>query len=132
MSEKLLLNRIRTPDGTVMTSYNRHDYRTYKDTSNGLTYMVDGGTDYLRRTIHEGVDDQYEELSVWMTDNHEANRQAFHWGTYGKHGDQPKTFRPLCELSTDHIIAIVETQKQISGAVRDLMDAEIKYRIDNS
>ena len=34
--ERLLLNRMQTPDGTVLTSWSRHDYRTYTD-ANGET-----------------------------------------------------------------------------------------------
>ena len=43
MSE-IILNRIQTPDGTVLTSYYRHDYKSYQD-KNGETYIVDGGND---------------------------------------------------------------------------------------
>ena len=128
--DRILLNRIRTPDGKILTSYHRHDYRTYTD-KNGHEYMVDGGTDYLRRTIPEGDENIYEELSVYVTDNHEANREACHWGTYGKLGDQPRVFRPVCDLSRDHINAILETQQQMGSWIRNIMEAELKYRDDN-
>ena len=48
---RLILNRIKTPDGTILTSYNRHDYVSYED-ANGLEYMVDGGLEYLRRNVN--------------------------------------------------------------------------------
>lgn len=121
----ILLNRIRTPDGTVLTSYHRHDYRTHKD-ANGETYMVDGGTAYLRRNHCK---EPYEELTVVLTDDHEVNRKAFHWGSRGPMGDQPVQYRPLCELSDDHIQAILETQPQIEGTyIEGLLAAELKYR----
>ena len=67
MNEQLISNKIRTPDGTILQSFNRHDYKTYID-ANGFEYMVDGGIDYLRRII---VDDApYEELSVSVSYTH--------------------------------------------------------------
>ena len=116
--EHVLLNRIRTPDGTILTSYHRHDYKTHKD-ANGETYMVDGGTAYERRNICK---EPYENLSVYLTDDHDANRVAFHWGTRGPLGDQPLQWRPLSELSTDHIEAIIETQPQVQGWTRALFE----------
>lgn len=128
--DRLLLNRIRTPDGTVLTSYTVHDYKAHID-ANGLEYMVDGGTSYLRRNTHTG-DNAYEELSVYMTEDHELNRNAFHWGTYGKHGDQPLTYRELSELTTGHIVAIIETQSRMGEYVRRLMNSELAYRIEHN
>ena len=45
MEKKLILSRIRTPDGTILTSYHQHDYVTHTD-KNGETYMLDGGSEY--------------------------------------------------------------------------------------
>jgi hypothetical protein len=123
MNEKFIaLNQIRTPDGTVLRSLHRHDYRTYVD-ANGKEYMVDGGTEYLRRNIHE--DAPFEEISIYMDDTHEVIRQNLHWGTYGKNGDQPKRYVPLCKLSNDHIRAILDTQQQVQGHLRITFELEL-------
>jgi|LakMenEpi03Aug12_release.lakeMendotaPanAssembly.Ray.scaffolds.fasta_scaffold31071_5 hypothetical protein len=126
MTERfIVLNQIRTPDGTVLRSLHRHDYRTYVD-ANGKEYMVDGGTEYLRRNIHE--DAPFEEISIYMDDTHEVIRQNLHWGTYGKNGDQPKRYVPLCNLSNDHIRAILDTQQQVQGQLRITFELELSGR----
>lgn len=125
-SDQLLLNRIRTPDGTVLTSWHRHDYNTYEDV-NGHTYMVDGGTDYLRRTVVAVA--PYEELSEYYeTGNHEHNREYFCWGSYGKDGKGPSRRILLKDLEDDHIEAILKTQTHIDEWVRKLFEREVTYR----
>jgi hypothetical protein len=104
---RIVSNRIRTPDGTILESMHRHDYVTYVD-KNGKEYMVDGGLDYLRRNVHD--DAPYEELSVHTDDSHMLIREAFKWGTRGKDGKQPLKFVVLKDMTTDHIEAILETQ----------------------
>ena len=107
LDRKLIANRIRTPDGTILQSMHRHDYVTYVD-KNGKEYMVDGGLDYLR---HNRIDDApAEELSVYSDAPHSVIREVFCWGTRGADGRQPLTFKPLKDLTTDHIEAILETQ----------------------
>jgi len=123
---QLLSNSIRTPDGTVISSHSRHDYVTHTD-ANGLTYMVDGGTAYLRRTVHK--DAPYEELSVYMTEDHEHNREHFRWGGRGPKGDQPLRWILLKDMELGHIEAVLATQPQIRGGyIEDLMRAELAYR----
>ena len=113
---KILLNRIKTPDGTILTSYNRHDYNTYKDTITKEVLMVDGGTDYLRR--HVGT---YEELSVYDDGSHLTRRSAVHWGTRGKDGRQPLVYKPIKDLDFDHIEAILKTQHQLSDFYKEIL-----------
>ena len=122
---RIVANRIRTPDGTILESKHRHDYVTYTD-ANGKEYMVDGGLDYLRRNVHE--DAPYKELSVYSDDLHELIREVFKWGTRGKDGKQPLKYVPLKDLTTDHIEAILETQTHISDYIRKIFSDELKFR----
>ena len=122
---KILLNRIKTPDGTILTSYNRHNYVEYKDTITKEVLMVDGGTDYLRRNMGT-----YEELSVYDDGTHLTRRSAVHWGTRGKDGRQPLVYKPIKDLDSDHIEAILKTQHQISDFYKEILKDELKYRFD--
>jgi len=98
-----VLNAIRTPDGTVIASRNRHDYVTHLD-KNGEVYMVDGGLDYLRRNVNN---EPHEELSVPSTAPFEDIRKAFAWGSRGKDGKQELRYVTLCEMSDDHLDAVI-------------------------
>ena len=126
MSEaRIVSNRIRTPDGTILESMHRHDYVTYVD-KNGKEYMVDGGLDYLRRNVHN--DAPYEELSVYDDALHVEIRNVFKWGTRGKDGKQPLTYVPLKDLTTEHIEAILDTQSHISDYIRKIFLNELSIR----
>lgn len=124
--DKILVNGMRTPDGTEIYSRHRHDYVTHED-ANGETYMVDGGTEYLRRSKNRvnAVD-----LSVFSDGRHVFDRNFFHWGNRGPDGNEELTWVPLVKMSTNHIKAIIETQTQIDEYVSGLMKAELKYRAD--
>jgi len=122
---RILLNRIQTPDGTILTSYNRHDYVEYRDRLTKEVLMVDGGTDYLRRNVGT-----YEELSVYDDGTHITRRSAVHWGTRGKDGKQPLVYKPIKDLDLDHIEAILKTQHQISDFYKNVFKEELKYRFD--
>jgi hypothetical protein len=122
---RIISNRIRTPDGTILESRHRHDYVTYVD-KNGKEYMVDGGLEYLRRNVHD--DAPYEELSVYDDAPYALIREAFKWGTRGKGGKQPLTFVPLKDLTSEHIEAILETQTHISERIRKLFIDELTFR----
>ena len=43
---KLIRSCLETPDGTILQSRSRHDYRQHLD-ANGKTYMLDGGLDRM-------------------------------------------------------------------------------------
>ena len=113
-----------TPDGTKLQSFHVHDYKTHKD-ANGEEYMIDGGTSYQRGSINK---EPAEVHLITMDDPHEIRRKHFHWGTYGKAGDQPLRWVALEDMETDHINAILETQHHIEESTRQLFKDELEWR----
>ena len=122
---QLLAQRIRTPDGTILQSYNRHDYKTHLDAVSGETYMVDGGLDYCRQNINKVP---AEDLCVYVDDDFMHIRAAFSWGTRGKDGRQPLKYVPMKDLDTDHIQAILDTQHHIPAYIRLQFVLELGFR----
>jgi hypothetical protein len=121
---QLLVNAIITPDGTRLESTYRHDYQTYTD-ANGEEYMIDGGTDYIRRSVNK---EPAIDAFVYTDDPHEVIREAFKWGTYGKNGDQPLQRKTLASLDTSHIEAILETQTQLREHIKKVFKDELMFR----
>jgi hypothetical protein len=119
---QLLKNAIRTPDGTVLESRSRHDYKSYKD-ANGKTYMVDGGHDYCRRSAHGDEID----LCIYDDGDHSVRRDTLTWGSYGPKGDQPLTISTIAEMSTAHLQAVIDTQT-LSELYKETMQDEISNR----
>jgi len=122
----IVLNRIETPDGTQITSHYRHDYVSHED-ANGFVYSVDGGLDYIKRSAHRDAP-SCKELSVYSEDPFEEVREAFLWGTYGKDGGEALKHVALCELTDEHIQAILDTQGHLSVDVCELFLLEQKWR----
>jgi len=119
---RILRNAIQTPDGTILASRTRHDYKEYMDADGGW-HMIDGGLDYIRRSTTPAID-----LSVSEGDApHEKLRELVTWGTYGKKGDQPLSYRTIATMDTEHLQAVVDTQI-LYPQIKDLMQAELEYR----
>lgn len=123
MEANIIRNSIRTPDGTELVSEHQYDYKTYID-ANGKTYMVDGGSIYQRRSANGDEVD----TSVYDTDDFEIIREVFKWGTRGKSGNEQLIYKPLKELDTDHIEAILKTQHHLPEHRRDIFKKELEYR----
>ena len=121
---RLLRNAIQTPDGTILESKTRHDYKSYKD-ANGEWYMVDGGLDYLRRSVN--AEDPVD-LRLMDEEPHSVLRHAVTWGTYGKEGDQPLSRVTIADMDTEHLEAVLDTQMGMYPQVSSLMEAELKFR----
>lgn len=118
----LVYNAIRTPDGTLLESFSRWDYKSHTDTTNGKTYAIDGGYDYMRR-----IGSGFEELSVSLEDGHEAVRDAVKWGTYGINGDQPLSYIKLKHMDTSHIEAVIKILG-VQPSFKEAMITELEYR----
>lgn len=123
---KLLVNRIRTPDGSTLISRHVHDRVCHKD-NNGFTYCTDGGTDYLLREYDSGSP-EYEDISVYTSDSHVTIRSSFAWGTRGESGREPLSWVLLKDLDTDHICNILNTQKHLKEHIIKVFEDELSYR----
>ena len=125
---KIILNQIKTPDGTILKSIHRHDYVTHTD-KNGLDYMVDGGSEYLRRNINE--DAPHEELTIYSDAPFEVIRENFHRGGRGKDGRQPLTWVPMSKMSDEWLLACItynEDRKMGEGFANEMYKKELMYR----
>jgi hypothetical protein len=126
MTYQIIRNAIKTPDGTILESRHRHDYKAHIDRVTTERYAVDGGLDYFRGSINK-VKPEY--LHVTTEDHFEVQREAFTWGSYGKDGDEPKHYIKLKDMQTEHILAILDTQYHIWGTyVEKLFKQEIALR----
>lgn len=127
LSNKLIKNAIETPDGTVLESHHRHDFKQHKDSVSGELYIIDGGTEYIRTSMNKIP---AKDLSVRLNDSFKKIRKNFTWGTYGKNGDEPLKWVPICTMSNDHILNILKDGYG-SKYVRKIFLRELEYRLDN-
>ena len=120
---KLVLNRISTPDQTVLTSRNRHDFVSHKD-KNGELYYTDGGLSYTKRSVNK---EPYEDLSLYSTDSFEKLREGIEWGNYGRNGNEELHYKPISNMSSNHIKSILSNCK-VADYMKELFEKEMAYR----
>lgn len=123
---EILVNKIVTPDGTVLVSRYRHDYVTHLD-ANGEEYMRDGGNDYIRCNLNK---EPATDCTCTTDDPIEKTREHFSWGSYGKHGDESLHYIVLKDMKTEHIEAILEHISMLPRFVKMFND-ELVHRRDN-
>jgi hypothetical protein len=116
-------SQIKTPDGTILRSQHRHDYKTYTD-ANGETYMIDGGYDYFRSSVNRVP---ATNITVYTDDPHEIKREIPVWGTYGKNGDDSYHVISVAEMTDAHMSALLDLG-YVRPAIVDTILEEIKYR----
>lgn len=135
----IILNRIKTPDGKVLTSYHRHNF-VYHQSEDGESYFIDGGTDYVRGgNLH-----LCENLSVYSDAPFEQVRKSYHRGFAHKKG---KVMVPLFKMTNEWVTnlkpyfegVLVELKKANynDDAERveyfiDMIEKEIEYRKENN
>lgn len=115
----LVVNAIKTPDGTIVESLHQHHFQCHTD-ENGFEYCVDGGTAYLRRSMQEGAP-KYEDYSVYDTDDFEVIRQRFSRGGRGVNGDEPLRYVALADMNDGWLQATIEyicKQSSVPKAMR--------------
>lgn len=118
----MIRNALRTPDGTILQSRHRHDYVTHKD-KNGKEYMVDGGLAYVRCSANGDE----EMMVVTLAEPHEEIREACDWGTR-LCGSLSLSWIKLCDMTTDHIEAVLKNVPSINAGIKIAMENELLYR----
>ncbi len=129
-SEQIILNRVQCKAcGEVLTSYYGHDYKTCSCPNET---MVDGGNNYQR---YGGVNLTLVDTSstIYLSDDHDMNRSAAHWGNRGKDGQSPLSYKSVAEMSNDHLANII---KDMGGRIAPWMEQiivkELEYRDTNN
>jgi hypothetical protein len=128
MERQLLLSRMKTPDGTILTSKHVHDYVTHLD-KNGDTYMLDGGNEYQRYSVN---DEPMEDLSIYSDSPFEEIRKYITRGTFDTNGN--RVYLTLEEMTDEHLLNatmynLLEDMKY--NIYNKLYLQELIYRIDN-
>jgi len=124
-NRKLLVNKWKTPDGTILESRSTHDFVDHLDTVEHTWMFVDGGigSGYIRTSGN------LECLCVYNDDPHALIREEFTWKSYGINGEIKKgKFSKLKDLDTDHINAIINTQWHLPEFILGVFKNELEYR----
>lgn len=122
---ELLVQRVRTPDGTILTSSHVHDYASHTDKVTGEEYMIDGGPAYCRCSVNKVP---FERMNIYVDSPHEEKREYIKWGTRGPKGDQPLKYVSVAEMTSEHLQACLDTQGQMNKNIRAVMKAELAHR----
>ena len=110
--KKLLLNRWRTPDGTVLTSYSTHDYVSHRD-RNGEDYFIDGGSSYVRMSLNN---EKMTNMCIYYDSPFEEIRENVCRGTFDENNN--RIWVPLCNMSDAHLMnCITYNVKYFDGQI---------------
>jgi hypothetical protein len=126
----LLVNSIKTPDGTILTSRHRHDYVCHEDIVTGTRYCIDGGDSYSR-LVPGG---SFVDLSVYSDDPFEKIREGLERGSRGKDFDQPFKWVKLKDMSDawlGELILWIE-DNQPNNKYKKYYLQEIEYRKEHN
>jgi len=120
---KVVANRVKTPDGTILWSRYTHDYVQYHDKVSDEDYMLDGGNEYRRSFVNEVP---AENMTVTSQDPWEVQREVILRGTFDSKGI--RVWVPLSKLSNDHL----KNLSDIVGSKNSKYLVELAYRKVNN
>ena len=109
MEKQLIYNAIKTPDGTILVSYHRHDYKSYVD-ANNETYVIDGGLDYVRTSVNSVP---AESLAVYDDAPFEVIREYLHRGGRGEDGKQELKYVALKDINDDWLENLIKYEEEV-------------------
>ena len=115
----LVVNRIKTPDGTILQSKYRHDFQKHDD-KNGETYILDGGIDYIKSSINKVP---AENLNLYLNDNFEEIRKFYFINSLADNY--------LYKISDD-VLNTLNNIKLSNKILEILIKKELIYRFNNN
>lgn len=126
----LLVNSIKTPDGTILTSRSRHDFVCHEDKVTGTRYCIDGGVSY-RRLIPGGP---FLDLSVYSDDPFEKIREGLERVKRDKNFDQPLKWVKLKDMSDAWLSELIPwiEDNQPDNKYKKYYLQEIEYRKEHN
>lgn len=107
MEKFLVYSAIKCPDGAILESKHVHDYVTHID-KNGETYVLDGGAEYIRRSVNK---EEAEDLSLYSDSPHEEIREHLSRGGRGINGDEPLKYVLLKDIDDSWLQAIINYEE---------------------
>lgn len=124
MTNNIVYSAIRTPDGTLLESRHRHDYKTYVDSVTGEEYMIDGGLDYVRTNVNKVP---ATIITLCEDSPIEEIREYWSWGSYGKKGDEELHYILLKDMTNLHIWNILRLSGPYDITI-SILNKELQYR----
>ncbi len=122
---RLVRNAFRTPDGTILQSRYVHQYVEHTDKVSGEVYSTDGGLSYVHCSVN---DVPAENLCVYTNATHLEQREAVHWGTYGRDGNESRRWVAVPRMSDDHIRNCLAHVPNLYPQIRAVFAQELEYR----
>jgi hypothetical protein len=126
--EEVLYDFIRDDVDDIRENYG---YLKMGDLQDTMEYVLDH-LEEEHRIVDEGKY-SYQALDngipfIKTTNSFREAKENYVWGTYGKDGKQPLKYVRLIGCSTEHLQAILRTQKQISPFTTRVIECILKER----
>jgi hypothetical protein len=126
MEKFIVYNAIKCPDGTILESKHRHDYQSYVD-KNNETYVLDGGGEYIRRSINII---EAEDISLYSDAPHEQIREVVSRGSRGKSGREELKYILIKDIDDEYLEALIDYEElnRPQNKYLSIYRAEQKFR----
>ncbi len=111
---RLLQNALHIPsEDLYLKSAHVHDYVVHR-CKDGSECMVDGGREYLRRSVNP----LQRDFDLYEDDSFDLIADRLLWGTYGRKKTYSRfVWVPLKDCTTEHLQAILTTQHHVKGTL---------------
>jgi len=119
----IIQNAVYIPsEDRFVVSTHQHDYQDFKLGKSEFGY-IDGGTAYLRKGGTNNWKDFIIDYSLILERDSfvDVIVQKLLWGTRGKDGRQPLTYRRIYSLETSHLEAILANCPNASQIVKQVI-----------